>query len=164
MNDITNEEYSEYALKWERCRAACEGQYEVHEGGEKFLPKLSGQTSEGYASYKLRATYFNAAGRTLDGLVGMVFRKPIEVTAPTSMQSIIDDIDLAGTPLEGLAMHVMRDVIQAGRVGLLVEYPVVEAQPVSAAGASALNLRPYVSYYAAESILDWKEKRINNVN
>jgi hypothetical protein len=163
MNDNTHQNYDDFALRWERCRAACEGEDRVHAGGEKFLPKLTGQTTAGYNNYKLRATYFNAAGRTLDGLVGMVFRKPIEVTAPASMQAIIDDLDLAGTPLEGVAMHVMHDVIQTGRIGLLVEYPTVSEQPISAAGASALNLRPYVSTYAAESILDWKEQRINNV-
>ncbi len=163
MNDKTHQHYDEYALKWARCRAACIGQSAVHSAGEKFLPKLSGQTDDDYDAYKLRATYFNAAGRTLDGLLGMIFRKPIEVTVPASLQAVIDDIDLAGTPLEGLAMQVVHDVIQAGRIGLLVEYPTVSQQPISAAGASALNLRPYVSTYAAESILDWKEKRINNV-
>jgi hypothetical protein len=163
MNDNTHQHYDEYAQKWARCRAACIGQSAVHAGGETFLPKLSGQEVKDYDAYKLRATYFNAAGRTLDGLAGMVFRKQIEVTAPAGLQDVIDDIDLAGTPLEGLAMQVVHDVIQAGRIGLLVEYPTVSQQPTSAAGATALNLRPYVSTYAAESILDWKEKRINNV-
>ena len=162
MNDTKHKDYDSYAAKWLRCRAACEGQSAVHAGGETFLPKLIGQSVASYENYKLRATYFNAAGRTLDGLVGMVFRKPIEVTAPAGLPDIIDDIDLAGTPLEGLAMHVMGEVVKAGRIGLLVEYPQVAQQPTSAAGASALNLRPYVSAYAAESIIDWKLKRVNN--
>jgi Domain of unknown function (DUF4055) len=162
MNDNTHKDYDGYATKWLRCRSACAGQAAVHAGGKEFLPMLTGQTVASYDNYKLRATYFNAAGRTLDGLVGMVFRKPIEITAPAGLQDIIDDIDLAGTPLEGLAMHVMNDVIAAGRIGLLVEYPQVSAQPNSAAVASALNLRPYVSTYAAESILNWKLKRVNN--
>ena len=163
MNDKPNSQYESYAIKWARCRAACAGQSAVHNGGEAYLPKLIGQSQTDYDSYKLRATYFNAAGRTLDGLVGMVFRKPIEIVAPTALQPIIDDLDLAGVPLEGVAMHVMNDVIQAGRIGLLVEYPQVQDQPVSAAGATQLNLRPYVSTYPAESILDWKYQRVNNV-
>jgi hypothetical protein len=93
----------------------------------------------------------------------MVFRKRLEVKVPAGLQSVIDDIDIAGTPIEGMAMHVMREVVETGRYGLLVEYPAVSEQPASAAIASALNLRPYVSGYTAESILDWKEKRINNV-
>lgn len=44
MNNNTHQHYDEYALKWARCRAACIGQSAVHAGGEKFLPKLSGQT------------------------------------------------------------------------------------------------------------------------
>jgi hypothetical protein len=163
MNDKPNSHYESYAARWKRCRDAMQGQDAVHNAGEMYLPKLSGQDDKDYKSYKLRANYFNAAGRTLDGLVGMVFRKPIAVEAPTAMEGIIKDVDLQGTPLEGFAMHIMQDVLMAGRIGALVEYPRVEAQPNSAAEASASNLRPYVSLYPAESILDWKVQRINNV-
>lgn len=163
MNDNKHNLYEEYAAKWLRCRAATKGQAEIRKGGETFLPKLSGQTDAGYNAYLMRASYFNASGRTLDGLVGMVFRKPMEVVAPAGLQDIIDDIDLSGTPLDGLAMNIVRDVIQVGRIGALVEYPQVTEQPRSLADASISNQRPYVSLYPAESIIDWKEARINNV-
>jgi hypothetical protein len=62
-----------------------------------------------------------------------------------------------------LAQNTLTEVIELGRIGYLVEYPVVVAQPASAAAAAQLNLRPYVSKYAAESIINWKMARVNNV-
>ena len=35
--------------------------------------------SEDYKGYLLRAQFFNAGGRTLDGLNGMISRKPVIV-------------------------------------------------------------------------------------
>jgi len=161
--DDKHSEYTGAAPKWQRCRAAIAGQDAVHAGGELYLPKLKEQTKEEYAAYKLRASYFNATGRTLEGLVGMVFRKAPEIEAPTAMQGIIDDIDLKGTPLKNLAMKVLDEVLGVGRVGILVEYPVVTDQPANAATAAQLNLRPYAAVYSAETIINWKAARINNV-
>jgi hypothetical protein len=161
--DSHHSEYDAAAAKWRRCRDAVEGQCAVHAAGEAYLPKLKDQTREDYDAYKLRASYFNATGRTLEGLVGMVFRKAPAVEAPAAMQSVIDDIDLSGTSLVNLAQQTLSDVIEVGRIGVLVEYPVVIDQPRSAADASILNLRPYASVYKAESIINWRCARVNNV-
>lgn len=163
MNDSKHSAYANFAEKWLKTRSACEGQSAVHKAGEKFLPRLSEQTDNDYNNYKLRATYFNACGRTLEGLVGMVFRKEPKVIYPDAMKPIIHDIDLSGNSLEIVAMRTIYDLIQVGRAGILVEYPSVTTAPESAAQAAAQNLRPYTTYYPAESILDWSLERVNNV-
>lgn len=160
--DNKHAQYEEYAKKWLRTRSACEGQEAVHKQGITFLPRLAEQKDADYNSYKLRATYFNACGRTLEGLVGMVFRKDPVKTFPTSFQSIIDDIDLSGNSCDTVAMKVLSDVITVGRIGALVEYPQVTQQVSSMADASQLNLRPYLTLYKSENILDWRVQRVNN--
>lgn len=159
-----HEQYSEMLPLWQRCEDAIEGQSAVHDAGKKYLPALKDQTTDDYNAYKLRACFFNASGRTLDGLVGMVFRKPPVIDIPESMQAIIDDIDLAGTSLQTFSNLITREVLMTGRVGLLVEYPVVNAQPKNQAEASRQNLRPYVSTYEAETIINWRIARVNNVS
>jgi len=161
--DDKHSEYTEASPKWQRCRDAIAGQDAVHKGGALYLPKLKEQTDDEYKAYKLRASYFNASGRTLEGLVGMVFRKAPEIENPAAMQGIIDDMDLKGTPLTDLAMKVLDEVLEVGRIGILVEYPQVTDQPANAATAAELNLRPYVAEYSAETILYWRAARINNV-
>jgi hypothetical protein len=160
--DTQHSEYIGAAPKWKRCRDAVCGQSAVHAAGEAYLPKLKDQEQKDYDAYKLRASYFNATGRTKEGLVGMVFRKDPVIDVPAAMEELVADIDLQGTTLAGLAQHALGEVVEVGRIGILVEYPVVTDQPRSAADASSLNLRPYASVYRAESIINWRSARVNN--
>lgn len=163
MNDNKHYGYEAYADKWFKVRSACEGQYAIHKAGEKFLPRLEEQSDIDYRNYKMRATYFNATGRTLNGLVGMIFRKEIKKSYPSAMQSIFNDLDLAGNSLEMVALMIVNDVLMVGRAGILVEYPKLDYVPETQAQVEQLNLRPYTTFYAAESILDWRVERVNNV-
>ncbi len=162
--DTKHSQYTKMIPLWDRCNDAVEGQNAVHNAGEKYLPKLKDQESEAYNAYKLRASFFNASGRTLDGLVGMIFRKPAVLDIPTGLQAIVDDIDLAGSTLSGFADLITREVLKVSRVGVLVEYPQVNEQPLNLAQASAQNLRPYASMYTAKTILNWRIERVNNVS
>jgi hypothetical protein len=92
----------------------------------------------------------------------MVFRKAPEIVSPPAMQAIVDDIDLSGCTLTGLAMEIVEEVMEAGRVGVLVEYPQVIEQPLNQAQASAMNLRPYTTVYEHENIINWHVARVNN--
>lgn len=163
MNDNKHSRYDAFADKWLKTRSACEGQSAIHNAGEKFLPRLADQSDIDYKNYKLRATYFNATGRTLEGLVGMVFRKAIEKEYPAALEPIFNDLDLKGNSLSAVAMLTIYDLLQVGRAGILVEYPSVSQLPNTRADAATANLRPYTTYYPAESILDWRAARVNNV-
>jgi hypothetical protein len=160
--DTQHPHYESYALKWQRARDASAGQDAVHSRGYAYLPKLKDQSNDDYNAYKLRASYFNATGRTIDGLVGMVFRKEPEIEQ-TGIESIIDDADLQGNALSAFAQHIVRDVLTVSRIGVLVEYPSVQNQPVTQAQALEQNLRPYLTLYPTETIINWKEERVNNV-
>lgn len=156
-------DYEEMSSQWSRARHAIAGQDEIHEAGEKYLPRLKDQTDTDYNAYKLRASYFNATGRTVDGLVGMVFRKAPVIALPDGLDGIAMDIDMAGTDLAGFAQNIVREVVSVGRIGVLIEFPQVEERPTTQAQASAMNLRPYATTYKAESIFNWRYSRINNV-
>ena len=160
--DYLHPDYEACAPKWKRCRDAVAGQDAVHAAGVNYLPKLTEQTEKEYQAYLTRTPFFNATGRTLNGLIGMVFRKDPHVEIPTAMQSYADDITLSGITLNGLARQVVSEVEEVGRCGVLVEYPRVAEQPSNLAQALASNLRPYVSLYKAESIINWRVQRINN--
>lgn len=160
--DHTRAEYVAALPKWKRCRDVVAGQDSVHKAGREYLPELSGQDEKEYSAYKSRANFYGATGRTLDGLVGMVFRKDPDIIVPPAMQSWLDDITLTGITARGFARSVLQEVETVGRVGVLVEYPRVAEQPASLAGALAMNLRPYATQYKAESIINWRIERINN--
>ena len=80
----THPEYDLYAPKWRKVRVSIAGEEAVKEAGSEFLPILIGQTSEGYNGYKMRAMFYGASARTVQGLTGAIFRKPPEVLFPKS--------------------------------------------------------------------------------
>jgi len=161
--NTTNSEYDDYYPMWETVEHVLEGEDEVHEEGEKYLPRLSGQSNQEYASYVMRTPFYNATARTRDGLLGMIFRKAPTVTPTAGMQAILDDMTLDNTGIDELAERITSELLGVGRMGLLVEYPKPIEGVVTLADASANNLRPYVTTYDAEQIINWRLERINNV-
>ena len=155
-------EYTESHQSWEDCEHAVEGQREIHECGVKYLPRLSGQSDDEYKAYKQRALFYNATARTVDGLTGMLFLKPPKVEYPTAMQGIIDDISMSGLSLHQFAEMVADDIVVFGRCGVLVDYPPI-TNASTMAEAVQLGARPYATKYEAEAIINWKTKRVNNV-
>ncbi len=160
-----NSQHAEFSASldaWTKCRDVIAGEDAVHKSGERYLPRLSGQEDGDYRAYVMRAPFYNATARTIDGMVGMLFRKAPIVEVPDAMARIIDDMTLTGCNFDELAEIVSREVISVGRFGLLVEFPQVPEGPMSKAQASNLNLRPYASQYKAETIINWRAERINN--
>lgn len=75
--DDTHDEYKEFAPVWKRCRDAATGQRAIQKGLTSYLPALAQQDDTEYKSYQSRALYYNATGRTVDAMTGLVFRKPM---------------------------------------------------------------------------------------
>lgn len=162
--DKTHPQYDEFLPVWKTCRDATTGQRAVHAGGDEYLPKLSGQSQADYKAYLTRALYFNATGRTVEGMVGLVFRKRPTIALPVALEPYLTDIDAAGQSLNGFAQQIVEEVVKVSRVGVLVEYPPapeVEA-PITIDTARQLGQRPYLTTYKAESILNWRVERVNN--
>ena len=158
-----NSEYEEYYPLWEIVEDVLEGEDEVHKEGKKYLPMLSGQTTQEFKSYVMRTPFYNATARTRDGLLGMIFRKAPTVTETAGMEAILNDITLDNTTISELAERITSELLGLGRMGILVEYPKPIEGIVTLADASANNLRPYVTTYEAEQIINWHLERINNV-
>lgn len=158
-----NSEYDEYYPLWEIVEDVLEGEDEVHKEGKKYLPMLSGQTPQEFMAYVMRTPFYNATARTRDGLLGMIFRKAPTVTPTVGMEAILDDITLDNTTISELAERITSELLGIGRMGILVEYPKPIEGIITLADASANNLRPYVTTYEAEQIINWRLERINNV-
>lgn len=158
--DTKHSEYTAMLPRWTRCRTVVDGQDAVHAAGVRYLPKLAGQDEAEYDAYKARALFYNATGRTQEGLLGMVFRKQPEVTLPGTLKPMLEDTDLAGTPVDTFIEAVTKEVIEVTRVGVLVDHPVVEGASLTVGQAQLSGIRPYLSIYKAESIINWQTARV----
>lgn len=157
-----HKEYIAMADKWSRCRAVACGQDAVHAAGESFLPKLIDQTQLAYDSYKLRATFYNATWRTIAGLQGMLFRKPSIIKMPSTVEELVQDVNMSGQSLHLFSMEVVEECLTTGRYGIFVDYPKVDLVATTAADAKAMNLRPLLKGYKAESIINWSSGIVRN--
>ena len=151
------QEYTDLLEDVQRNRAAVAGEREVKKAGVKFLPPLAsmccatiqdenggqvinqtaGLTLEGqaaYAKYKSLASFYGATGRTVDGLVGLIFSKDAVCEIPSQMGYIKDNVDSRGTTLRDFSKRASTEAFISPRSGVLV------ARPSTPEGASVLNV------------------------
>lgn len=158
-------DYASAKAKWQTVRDAAAGEVAVKAAARRYLPQNPNQTDDEYESFKLRGSFLGATGRTITALSGLIFRKAVVVEAPEAVKVLLEDITMGGESLEDLAKRMAIELLTSNRLGLLVDFPTLPdgVQISNAAQAAALGMRPYVSFYPAESIKNWDEERINNV-
>ena len=160
----THPDYDAFLPLWQKCRDVMAGQEAVHAKGSLYLPRLSGQSEEDYRSYKARALFYNATGRTLDSLMGLVFRKPPVQDVPKSLAPLLSDVDLAGLDLQGFTECLVSEVLTVGRAGVLVDHPPIRSDVKTASQALAAHQRPFLRLFEAENVFDWRVGRVGNQN
>ena len=154
------DEHPDYQLRlaqWARIEDALEGRDAVHGRKESYLPMLGGQDEDQYKAYLGRAPWYGASARTLEAMVGMVFRKqPVTTFGIQAQDEWLEDITLSDETYEEFAKNTYRDVISLGRTGVMVDF-VTEAQKNE--GIEALE-RPYLAQYDPRAIRNWRTRRI----
>jgi hypothetical protein len=160
--DTHHPSYDKLSAKWRRCRDAVSGTDAVKKAGPLYLPRLKDQDDESYNAYKLRASYFNAVWRTVDALKGLIFRKPPVVEAAKSLEPMLEDVTMGGIDFQIFAQQTALEILTTGRMGILVDFSSQSTAGMTKADAEALQIRPTMQRYSAESIINWKTERINN--
>ena len=160
----THREYDEYAEVWRTCDDVVDGQRAMHKAGERYLPKLTEEGSDAYKARVKQTDFYNATWRTIAGLVGMAFRKDPTVEVPAAIEPYMANIDLAGTTLYTFAKEVCEEVLEYGRMGLLVDHPPMpeNVAAITQAMAERIGLRPTLKKYGPEHIINWRYATIGN--
>lgn len=164
--DSKHPDYTDKRPVWDMMRRVAGGQRTVHAAGEVDLPLLTGETDKEYAARKVRALFFNATWRTVEGLRGMLFRKSPTWMVSADTEPMLKDVTKGGVGLPEFAFKATTEVLTVGRVGVMVDFPKVErvegAPPMTKSIVEKLNLRPHLAMYTAESAINWREKWENN--
>ncbi len=151
-------QYQQREKQWARCRDCYDGSDAVKDQkvARAYLPPLDTQVAMGwggdslYEAYKTRALYYNAMGRTVNGLAGVVFQKTPKMKIPTKYEKDMLDVTLRGEPSDLVALIAMREVLTTGRYGVLVDV------------TSGTKPRSYWTGYKTEDIVNWRETRIDD--
>jgi len=134
------------AERWKTVRDVVSGDQAMRCGG--YLPDLNAadKSEENRArnvAYVERAVFYGATGRTLDGLVGLAFRRDPRSTLPPQLEYLLKDADGRKNSIYQQSQASVGNVLEVGRHGLYVDFD------------ERLN-RPVIKAYAAESIINWR--------
>ncbi len=144
----TNGEYLFWWPYWQTIRDCVLGEFMIKQRKQTYLPKVESQTDAEYDAYLRRATFYNAASRTVSGLVGSVHRRaPVIEGAPDTID--LNNITNDGQSFDMFMKKITREVIQMGRFGVMIDAP-----PDGGA--------PYCVGYNTEDIVDWSTTRIGS--
>jgi len=149
-----NNKHNDYVKRvnqWSKCRDAISGSDAIKKSATKYLPKLSGQNQDEYNAYKQRALYYNASSRTVQGLMGAIFRKPYNLEFPERFKEQLESITLDGISLESFVRDVVSQTLVTGRLGIIND--------VISSGSETRN---YLALYKADSVINWREIMIGS--
>lgn len=169
---------------WRMMRDFYDGERKVKEKGEEYLPatksmKLDGMGftaarmngaqprhlgyknigQEAYDAYRLRAVFPDYVKDAVETYIGIMHQKPPTIELPPQLEPMRDKATTLGESLELLLRRINEEQLTTGRVGLLLDLPVLPQpdQPT-----------PYIAMYVAESIRNWDdgytEKRESKLN
>ncbi|WP_047301241.1 DUF4055 domain-containing protein [Pseudomonas fluorescens] len=167
MADVTytRPEYDAAQSRWRLVRDVCKGSETVKARGDHYLPRPnphdeSDENKARFATYLMRAVFYNATGRTKNSLVGAVFRTWPTLTVPAAIEYVAKDVDGQGISIYQQSQSVIGHILEVGRHGLLVDYPSVEPGSTSKADSAAMGIRPTIASYNAECIINWKTRKV----
>lgn len=146
--DTTHTEYDSQLKSWQRARDVLAGEDRIKEEGPTYVPLITSMDTAEFARYIQRGFFFNASGRTVQGLAGMIFNQdPITKSEGKTLDDFLQDSDLSGCSFYSYSMKTVEEVISIGRAGSLVDWNETEA-------------RPNAAFYCTESIINWSMGRV----
>ncbi|MHC4302604.1 MAG: DUF4055 domain-containing protein, partial [Planctomycetota bacterium] len=145
--------YDPAAKLWVKTRDTISGEDRIKAKGSVYLPPLGAHLEDSggsadYEAYKERASFYGAARRTRDSLSGTILRKEPFVTWPAGQEGRLKRITKDGKSLDVLNAITINEQLSVGRIALLVDDDRSEAS------------NPFVSYYWAEAVVNWRMGRV----
>lgn len=161
-NDVTfaRKDYTDAKVDWELVEDVCAGQRRVKKGMEKYLPLINSQDKSfeakaRYETYLERAVFYAICARTLEGLIGAVYRKEPMIEVPAALEYIKTNIDGKGLSIAQQAKDVLEADLQKGRHGLFVDYPTSD-KPATVSDRQSGQFNATVKSVNAGSVVNWQ--------
>ena len=147
---------------WPLITALLGGTATMREAGETFLPKWPNEEQDSYNTRIAIATLYPAFSRTAEVLASKPFSKPVALQedVPPRIAEWMQDCDLQGHNLHVFSSQLLRDCIDYGVSGVLVDYPPANGIKTQA-DEKATGVRPYFTRYAPGTVLGWRTERIS---
>jgi hypothetical protein len=163
-------DYCEMAYDWEIVEDLSKGARHLRSLGAKYLPvEPAEDRAKDYPIRLGRALLFNVFERTLNGLVGMAFRKEPKLSADvpeiirsreaakgrSAIEGWAENIDLEGSAWTVFAKEVFTDAMKLGHAFIYADMPPKLPPDATRADELAVGRRPYWVNYKASQAVNW---------
>lgn len=154
--DYHHPAWAEFQPEWDMIGDCVDGERKVKKAGTKYLPHPSDDsanddpTGSRYDSYKKRAAFVNATGRTLSGLIGIAFNKQPVIELKGGIEDLTGDADGEGQSLSQLIRDALSQTLQRGRAGVMTDFTAGEERKGNNKG------RPVLRLFTAKQIINWR--------
>jgi len=169
-NDVTfqREDFKHSLTDWVLVSDVCEGERAIKAEGKDYTPVLnavdkSEKNKARNKAYKQRAVFYGATGRTLQGLIGTVFRKVPVFTKPALLDYMDKDVDGFGVSIFQQSQQTLSHVMKKGRHALYVDYPKTEKQTSKAEQKTGL-VRATIISVDASNVINWRTEKQGGVH
>jgi ribosomal protein L30E len=167
MLDSKHPMYCEFIPDWVIMTDTYRGERVIKDKGQEYLPATSGMVEDGmatndagkkaYDAYKLRAYFHEVVKDAVTAAIGVMYNKPPVIELPAKMEPLREKATVTGESLNLLLRRINEAQLVDGRFGLLADVE-SDAPP---------GTLPYISTYAASSIINWdtgSTKDFSNLN
>lgn len=140
-----------------------EGTDALRQAGTAYLPKASGEEPDDYRQRLARSAFYNGFRRSVEGLVGLVFRKdpvlsedvPVQIRGDDNTVGHWENIDNAGTHGDVFVRDLFTDSLAVGHHAILVEFPKTDGQQNALVEMTG-EVRPYWVPIKKDDIISWR--------
>lgn len=119
-----------------------------------YLPKPEGMEIGDYERYKQRSEFFNATGRTVDGLHGQMFRKDVIIECPDNLKQYLENVDGKGHNFAQFVSEVVYQSLITSWGGIFIDAPNADGS-MSKEEAIKNGVYPFMTYISAENLYNW---------
>ena len=157
--DYQNKLYGEiFPPLWKQVNAVLGGTYTLRQAADEYLPQYPAEADESYRDRVDTATSDADYADTLDGILGMIFRRPPQIgeNVPARIRAFLENIDLRGTHFNVFAQRFGRKGVHLGAAYIVVDMQrrpaELDGQTLDDAQVAELGLRPYWIAYGANDV------------
>ncbi|SRR5579859_1066402 len=148
------------AEPWPMIQALIDGTGAMRAAGKTFLPQFPKETEDAYKIRLGQAVLFAAFSNTVDVLAAKPMSREMSINGvPPQIEALFDDIDGQDSTLASFTMQRLREALQFGIGGILVDAP-PNPGTRTVAEEKAAGIRPYFCAYSAPSILGWRVEKV----
>lgn len=159
--DFEHRDHEKFHPRWTKVREICNS-----ENVESYLLPLNEDdtTDKNVARNKIwrrRAVFAAVAGRTSQGLVGLVYQKNPSTDLPSGLDYLEKNADGAGVSIYQQSKETVKELIETGICGLWVDFPSSDGN-ISRADMASGKAFATITKFEPEQIWNWRTKQVGS--